>query len=501
MGVTSKQIPEPTAAPRVLNEIEGVYLTRNKIMAWLFAGLFALNAVTVLITRGWGFLPLTLLLGATSGILFYAVNKRAGLTKVPFVVVGCFLLLHLILLGIEFSAVNTLILAIFLCLFPSYRYVLTFSVLALVEMNVLSAVTGKLPVGDNLVLHNILLVIALVPLVIMALLSQRLLRSMLVQMKEAEQASLQVSTMFDKVKQAVGILGEFSKELQENSTTTGQITREVSIGFSEIMKGVETQAASVSDISEQLGGSHADIAAVAGSANEMKEISRQTASVTAGGTEQVHDMAVRIQEVERIMDTIVDSMEKLNAQNAAIGTILSSITEIANQTNLLSLNASIEAARAGEQGRGFAVVANEVKKLAESSQKSAEEISGILGSIQGSFISLTEQVGRGKQALGTSKESAKQSETIFSQIADFTQQVVAQASEVEQKTLKIKTSSDHIVQEVSSIAAVTEESTAAFEEISASVENQKQMVERTVASFRQLEELIVDLNKMVSGQE
>ncbi|MCZ8518158.1 MULTISPECIES: methyl-accepting chemotaxis protein [Paenibacillus] len=492
---------DQNAVPRALNEVEGVYLHRNKIMAWLFGGLFAFNAVTVLLLKGWGFLPLTFLLGLTSAGLFLTVVKRKGLTKVPYAVVFCFLLLNLILLKADFTPMNTMILAAFLCIYPSYRFILTFGVLALVEANVLIAAGATMPAGSSPVLFNILLAIGLIPLVFMSLLSQRLLRSMLVQMKGAEQAGEKTQAMFDKVKQAIVILGEFNKDLQENSMRTGQITREVSIGFGEIMKGVETQAASVSDISDQLSGSHADIAVVAESTNGMKAISHQTASVTAGGTEQVHDMAVRIGEVEQIMDTIVDSMDKLNAQNTSIGTILSSITEIANQTNLLALNASIEAARAGEQGRGFAVVANEVKKLAESSQKSAEEIAGILGSIQGSFSSLTGQVAQGKQALGTSKESAKKSESVFSQIADFTKQVVRQAAEVEEKTRKIKSSSDHIVQEVSSIAAVTEESTAAFEQIAASVENQKEMVDRTAASFRQLETLISELNSMVNENE
>ncbi|PZD92920.1 methyl-accepting chemotaxis protein [Paenibacillus sambharensis] len=489
----------PPAAPaaKSLSITEQVYLQRTKVMAGLFGALFLLASIAIVLAKEWQYLPLSVLLGVTSGVLYGITRLKKGMTTAPYLVVASLLAISTL---VNLDALNDHIIilsAVILCLYPNYRPLLIYSILALAGVNSLAA-AGMItvPAHENLIMFNILLVLTLILLIIGSLIGQKLLRQALLSIQMANQATAQTNSLLDKVKQTVSVLDEFNQELQENSRTTGRITNEVATGFQEIMKGVESQAASISDMSETMAVSNEEIAAVSAHANGMKAVSMKSAEVTSEGTGQIQDMVTRIRDVEEIMDVIVMSMEQLNTQNQAVGSILSTISEIANQTNLLSLNASIEAARAGENGRGFAVVANEVKKLAENSHKYTGEIASILDGSKDSFISLATQVMRGKEALTDGKKSAEKSEAVFYQISEFTDQVVTQAVEVEEKTNKIKRSSDLIVGEISTIASVTEESTAAFQQISASVDNQRHMVDQTLSSFRQLEKLITELKEL-----
>ncbi|UJF35890.1 methyl-accepting chemotaxis protein [Paenibacillus hexagrammi] len=317
--------------------------------------------------------------------------------------------------------------------------------------------------------------------------------------REALIAKQQTEEMFNKVKHAIAALSESHELLQRKVSKTGLITNEVAVGFSEVSKGVETQAVSVGDITELLQQSHEDISVVNHHSQVMKELSHETAAISQKGNNQIVDVKQRIEVVEGIVESIVASMQQLNDQNQEISAILTTITDISNQTNLLALNAAIEAARAGEHGKGFAVVSSEVRKLAEHSGRSVEEISEILHLIQQSTDGLTEQVKRGKAAIQDSKHAVQESEQVLGQITSITQQVVQQASEVEEKTNTIKKSSDSIVFEVTSISSVTEQSGAAAQEITAHVEEQKATVEQMLKSFQELEQLIQELKNLAES--
>ncbi|CAM4488914.1 methyl-accepting chemotaxis protein [Paenibacillus tarimensis] len=484
-------------APKSLSIVEQVYLQRTKVMAGLFGSLFLLGAMVIVLAQGWQFLPLCVLLGVTSGVLYGIIRLKKGLTSTPYIVVASLLIISTMLNLASLNDDIFILSGVILCLYPNYRPLLIYSIVALAGVNSLIAAGAvTVPVHENLIMFNMLLIITLILLIMGSLLGQKLLRQALLNIQMSRQATAQTTSLLDKVKQTVSVLDQFNQGLQENSKTTGRITNEVASGFQEIKKGVESQAASIAEMSESMALSNEEIAAVSANTNGMKDVSMKTAKVTSEGTGQIQDMVARIRVVEEIMDAIVMSMEQLNTQNQAVGSILSTISEIASQTNLLSLNASIEAARAGENGRGFAVVANEVKKLAENSQKYTEEIASILDGSKDSFISLATQVMRGKEALVDGKKSAEKSEAVFYQITEFTNQVVTQAVGVEEKTNKIKLSSNHIVSEISTIASVTEESTAAFQQISANVDNQRHMVDQTLSSFRELEKLIAELKEL-----
>lgn len=200
--------------------------------------------------------------------------------------------------------------------------------------------------------------------------------------------------------------------------------------------------------------------------------------------------------ISTIIDKTVTLMNELHERNQQIGSVLSKISEISNQTNLLALNAAIEAARAGEHGRGFAVVSDEVRKLAVHSQQSTEEIAGILVDIQNKTSDLAKQIITGQAAVVDSQNAAQHTESILKQITNNANSVVIQAGEVETLIHALENGSLRIVDEITQIYSVTEQSSASVEQVLASVDEQTERIEQIVASFRELELLTDTLSSL-----
>ncbi len=233
----------------------------------------------------------------------------------------------------------------------------------------------------------------------------------------------------------------------------------------------------------------------------MKELSEATAAVSEQGSSNVTMLAGQISELTETMDITSTQMQEFSQRSLDINEMLEGIMQISRQTNLLALNASIEAARAGEHGRGFAVVAGEVRKLAESSGKTADSISDVIAGLQQQTQTLIAQFEQSRSILQTGQESVQRTEEVFQSIQLNAQKVLAQAGEVEQSSAGMKHFSEKVVSEITEFSSVTEQSSAATEEILAGVEEQRRMTDNMVGSFKQLEGLIVGLNELVSDHK
>ena len=226
------------------------------------------------------------------------------------------------------------------------------------------------------------------------------------------------------------------------------------------------QSDSASSIAASIEQMTASINLVSDSARTARTLSTDARQSAAEGAGQVEKTVREINTIATSVDSSAQLVRQLGEQSEKISGIVSVIREIADQTNLLALNAAIEAARAGEQGRGFAVVADEVRKLAEKTTSSTQEISAMIGEIQEGTRAAIQQMDAGTTQVAQGIEVAAAAGNSVRSIDAGTGRVLQAVDDISSALDEQATASNQIAQGVERIAHMTEENSAAVAAVS-----------------------------------
>ncbi|UHA61510.1 methyl-accepting chemotaxis protein [Metabacillus litoralis] len=325
---------------------------------------------------------------------------------------------------------------------------------------------------------------------------------------EIGQLSLAMNSMLVNLRDMIKQISNVSENVSEQSVVLTQSSAEVKEGSSqvavtmqELSAGAETQANDASDLAETMSG-FVDKIKESNSFGETIVFSAVSAQgLTEEGTRLMESSISQMDKINTIVKESVDKVKQLDTQSKEISNLVGVIQSIAEQTNLLALNAAIEAARAGEHGKGFAVVASEVRKLAEQVTLSVSDITGIVNSIQKEsnnvVMSLEEgysEVVKGTSDIQTTGKTFEEIHLAITEVVDKIQGVAMRLSDIDIECGKMNNS-------ISNIASISEESAAGIEQTSASIQQTSTSMEEIARSAEGLTELSDDLNGLIKRFE
>ena len=226
---------------------------------------------------------------------------------------------------------------------------------------------------------------------------------------------------------------------------------------------------------------------VASNAGDVRKVSDNSKTLATDGSKVVQEVVGSMENINTAVKKAAQTIEDLGNRSEQIQHIVKSIKEIADQTNLLALNAAIEAARAGEQGRGFAVVADEVRKLAEKTSKSTTEISTMTGAITNSTNEAVAEMVAAVEMVKAGSLLAQQAGTAIDGINDGAVQVQNGVEDISSSIEEQSISGREIAVNVEKVAQMSEENSNSVSEISTTVERLErlsQSLEESVKHFR-----------------
>lgn len=307
-----------------------------------------------------------------------------------------------------------------------------------------------------------------------------------------------VKSVMQGIANATEELNSHSEELTQSASEVKSGSEQVAITMQELATGSETQATTASNLAVVMENFTKKVQSTNKSGEKIKESSMGVLTMTSEGKQYMEDSSRQMAKIDEIVQDAVAKMTTLDNQTQEINNLVVIIQKIADQTNLLALNAAIEAARAGEHGRGFAVVADEVRKLAEQVAVSIADITGFVEKIQteSKRVSDSLQTGYVEVEEGTS-QIAKTGQT-FNQINASVTTMVDGIKGISDNLESIKVNSEIMNSSIEEIASVSEESAAGVEQTSAASQQITSSMEEVAGSSEQLANLAENLTEMVS---
>ncbi len=294
---------------------------------------------------------------------------------------------------------------------------------------------------------------------------------------------LNISEMIEGTRELIHKVEQVSKEVTVSSgkviDASNGITsssEQISYAIRDIDQGIIQQAQDSQDCLTQVDALSQCITTVNTNIVKTVTVAEESKVILDKGITKMTMMTKQSNETSKITDSVVKNIEILMEKSESISTIINVMNEIADQTNLLSLNASIEAARAGNAGKGFAVVANEIKKLAEESQESARKITNIVEDINMQTLDTVKKAMEAEEIVSKQNIAIGETIEVFDDMKDSMQKVLSNMEKVYEDVSSMDSTRIMTLEAIQNISAVSEETCAASSMVNDNLKAQEEVI-------------------------
>lgn len=305
----------------------------------------------------------------------------------------------------------------------------------------------------------------------------------------------------ETVSQNIETAVRVANEAGEVSTATEEATasvEQISAAVEQIATGTQRQATQIMETLQTMQELSAGVQQIAANSQATFSGSREAAEFARNGASQVERSVEKMRMISDAVNNSSDAVQKLYQRSEQIGDIVNVITSIADQTNLLALNAAIEAARAGEHGRGFAVVADEVRKLAEGSGAAAQQIGNLITEIQEDTEKAADAMNIGSREVQEGVTTAMNAKNALDEIVHAVQRMEQMVEGISNAAQEQSLGITVVVETVDSVSNIAQQSSVATQQVAASIEQQMTTNEQISVLASSLVTLADDLKQRIS---
>jgi methyl-accepting chemotaxis protein len=313
------------------------------------------------------------------------------------------------------------------------------------------------------------------------------MKSLSGQAEQVAQGDLTVDVHQKSTDEIGQLTGAFAKMVDSLRETLGQVTEassavasassEISSSTEQMAAGAQEQTSQAGEVASAVEEMTKTIVENSKNASNTAETAKKAKGAAEDGGKIVEETVVGMRRIADVVNKSASTVKALGKSSDQIGEIIGVIDDIADQTNLLALNAAIEAARAGEQGRGFAVVADEVRKLAERTTKATKEIAGMIKTIQADTAGAVSSMDEGTKEVENGIKLADKAGSSLTEIVQISQQVTDMVAQIAAASEEQSSASDQISKNVEAISTVTGQTASGTQQIAKAAEDLNRLTE------------------------
>lgn len=308
-----------------------------------------------------------------------------------------------------------------------------------------------------------------------------------------------VRALIQKVAHVSSLVSDSSEHVVDASRTIEVASTNISTAIEEIGRGIAGQADDSQNCLLEMDALSQKITTVNENIIEIEKVTDETKELITQGITTMEELTKQSEATSGITKYVVDNVIALENKSHAIGKIIQVINGIADQTNLLSLNASIEAARAGEMGRGFAVVADEIRKLAEESLEASNEIKKVIQEISQQTVDTVSTAKKAENIVNMQTQIVDETIKTFHDMNTGVEKLISNLTTIGQNMKNMDSAREGTLSAVESISAISEETLAASTSVDETVNVQSDAVKALDEAAKTLNENAKDLNEAINS--